>query len=121
LMTSKLQKKPSALKKERPALQNMKFLNFFLLLWVIFDLLDPDPDPLTRLNPDPQPWTQVLMMIKTRTSRLGDLTEFVRKNHPYEVAEVIATSIEGRKTAFYNTLFCYLQTLFLGLISKCLV
>jgi hypothetical protein len=26
---------------------------FFLLLWVIFALLDPDPDPLTRLNPDP--------------------------------------------------------------------
>jgi hypothetical protein len=24
-----------------------------LLLWVIFALLDPDPDPLTRLNPDP--------------------------------------------------------------------
>jgi hypothetical protein len=24
---------------------NMKFLNFFLLLWVIFALLDPDPDP----------------------------------------------------------------------------
>jgi hypothetical protein len=22
----------------------MKFLNFFLLLWVIFALLDPDPD-----------------------------------------------------------------------------
>jgi uncharacterized protein involved in tolerance to divalent cations len=51
------------------------------------------------------------MMIKTRTSRIGDLTEFVRKNHPYEVAEVIATSIEGR-TAFYNTLFYYLQSLF---------
>ncbi len=31
----------------------MKFLNFYLLLWVIFALLDPDPDPLTRLNPDP--------------------------------------------------------------------
>ncbi len=35
----------------------MKFLKFFLLLWVIFALLDPDPntdpDPLTRLNPDP--------------------------------------------------------------------
>jgi len=29
----------------------MKFLNFFLLFWVIFALLDPDP--LTRLNPDP--------------------------------------------------------------------
>ncbi len=31
----------------------MKFLDFFLLLWVIFALLDPDP--LTRLNPDPDP------------------------------------------------------------------
>ncbi len=39
---SKLQKKPSALKREHPALQYMKFLIFFLLLWVIFALLDPD-------------------------------------------------------------------------------
>jgi hypothetical protein len=39
--------------KERvhPALQNMNFLIFFLLLWAIFNLLDPDsyPDLLTRL------------------------------------------------------------------------
>ncbi len=42
--TSKLQKKPSALKREHPALQNMKFLSFYLFLWVIFALLDPDPD-----------------------------------------------------------------------------
>ncbi len=48
---SKLQKKPSALKRGYPALQNMNFKKFFLLLWVIFALLDPDP--LTRLNPDP--------------------------------------------------------------------
>ncbi len=41
--TSKLRKKPSALKREHPELQQMKFLNFFLLLWVIFVLLDPDP------------------------------------------------------------------------------
>ncbi len=36
----------------------MKFLNFFVLLWVIFALLDPYPDPVppTQLNPDPQPW-----------------------------------------------------------------
>jgi len=48
-------------KREHPALQNMKFLIFFLLLWVIFAILDPDPDskygtnpdPRTRLNPDP--------------------------------------------------------------------
>jgi hypothetical protein len=43
--TSKLQKKPSALKRGHPTLQNMNFYNFFLLLlWVIFALLDPDPD-----------------------------------------------------------------------------
>jgi hypothetical protein len=44
MRTSKLKKKPSALKRENPALQNMKFLYFFLLLWVIFALLDLDPD-----------------------------------------------------------------------------
>jgi hypothetical protein len=40
----KLQKKPSALKRGHPTLQNMKFFNFFLLLWVIFALLDPDSE-----------------------------------------------------------------------------
>jgi hypothetical protein len=64
-----LQKKPSALKREHPTLQNMKFLNFFLLLWVIFALLDPDPDSKcgsgstdliesgSNRDPDPQPRT----------------------------------------------------------------
>jgi hypothetical protein len=47
----------------------MKFYNFFLLLWVIFALLDPDPDsesgttdpiesgsnPDPDTDPDPQP------------------------------------------------------------------
>jgi hypothetical protein len=41
--TSKLQKKTSAIKREYPALQSMKFLNFFLFLWVIFALY-PDQD-----------------------------------------------------------------------------
>jgi hypothetical protein len=41
----KLQEKPSVLKREHPALQNLKILNFFLFLWVILALLDPDPDP----------------------------------------------------------------------------
>jgi hypothetical protein len=50
---SKLQEKPSALKREYPALQKMKFINFFLCLLVIFALLDPDTDSWTPLNPDP--------------------------------------------------------------------
>jgi hypothetical protein len=31
------------LQKEHPALQQMKFINFFLFLWVIFGIVDPDP------------------------------------------------------------------------------
>ncbi len=54
--TSKLQRKPLALKREHPALQNIKFFNFFPLLWVIFALLDPDPDPQTWLNPYQKHW-----------------------------------------------------------------
>ncbi len=41
---SKLQKKPSALKRGHPTLKNMNFKKKFLLLCVIFALLDPDPD-----------------------------------------------------------------------------
>jgi hypothetical protein len=33
----------------------MNFKKKFLLLWGIFALLDPDPDPLARLNPNPIP------------------------------------------------------------------
>jgi hypothetical protein len=45
LRTPKLQEKPSALKREHPALQKMKILSFFLFFGVILSLLDPDPDP----------------------------------------------------------------------------
>ncbi len=31
--------------KRTSSTSNMKFLHFFLFLWVIFALLDPDPDP----------------------------------------------------------------------------
>jgi hypothetical protein len=42
--TLKLKEKPSALKREHPAFQNMKIL------------LDPDPDPEVQINADPQLW-----------------------------------------------------------------
>jgi len=62
--TSKLQKKPSALKREHPALQNVKFLNFFyfwgsfLPCWIRFRIPNTGPDPLPRLNPD-QIWIRI--------------------------------------------------------------
>ncbi|XP_071442859.1 divalent-cation tolerance protein CutA isoform X2 [Hetaerina americana] len=37
---------------------------------------------------------EVLMMIKTRTSRVEELIEFIRKNHPYELPEVISLPIQ---------------------------
>ncbi len=64
-LMSKLQEKPSVLKREHRALQKIKFVNFFLCLWVIFALLNPDPDcefesesrdPIkSGSNPDPDP------------------------------------------------------------------
>ncbi len=49
---SKLQKKPSALKRGHPTLQNMNFYKIFLLLRVVFALLDPDWDFKSGSNPD---------------------------------------------------------------------
>ncbi len=56
LRTSKLQEKPSALKREHPALQKTKFINFLFLFLRLFlpswiriririQILNPDPDP----------------------------------------------------------------------------
>jgi hypothetical protein len=36
--------KPSALKREHPALQKMKFISCFLFFWASFALLDLNPD-----------------------------------------------------------------------------
>jgi hypothetical protein len=41
---SKLQEKPSDLKREHRELKKIKFINFSLRLWVIFALLDPVSD-----------------------------------------------------------------------------
>jgi hypothetical protein len=49
-MDVQVKEKAFSLKREHPALQNMKFLKFFLLLWAIFALLDPDPDSGFRIR-----------------------------------------------------------------------
>ncbi len=53
---AKLQGKPLALKRERPALSKIKFINFFLFLWVIFALLDRIRIRIANPDPDPQHW-----------------------------------------------------------------
>ncbi|XP_008486078.1 protein CutA homolog [Diaphorina citri] len=37
--------------------------------------------------------TEHMMIIKSRTSRLEDMTKWIRENHPYEVCEVISMPI----------------------------
>ncbi len=71
--TPKLQEKPSALKREHPALQKMKIRSFFLFLgsflpsWIRIRIrnLYADPDQAAQINadpdPDPKPWFPELM------------------------------------------------------------
>ncbi len=51
------------------------FTKKILLLRVIFALLDPDPDPLTRLNPDP-----IRIRIRNPVSREAKFTNKKEKN-----------------------------------------
>lgn len=44
-----------------------------------------------RINED----MEYLLMIKTTTANVDELTTFVRDNHPYSVAEVISVKIES--------------------------
>lgn len=44
-----------------------------------------------ELNED----SEVLLMIKTRSSKINELTQYVKTNHPYEVCEVISLPIEN--------------------------
>ncbi|XP_014679820.1 PREDICTED: protein CutA homolog [Priapulus caudatus] len=46
--------------------------------------------------------SEVLMVIKSRSSRLDDLTKFVRENHPYDVCEVISTPITTGNHAYLD-------------------
>jgi periplasmic divalent cation tolerance protein len=39
--------------------------------------------------------SELILKIKTRTSRIPEVTEFVKLNHPYDVCEVITTPIDG--------------------------
>lgn len=44
-----------------------------------------------RLNED----AEYLLMIKTTTDKVDELSKYVRDNHPYSVAEVISVKIEN--------------------------
>lgn len=43
---------------------------------------------------------EVLMMIKTKTCKVDELTNFVKANHPYTVCEVISLPIQNGNEAY---------------------
>jgi hypothetical protein len=43
----------SLLMPRHPALPDLKFVNFFIFLWIIFALLDPNPAPADKTNAIP--------------------------------------------------------------------
>ncbi|XP_060663861.1 protein CutA homolog [Drosophila nasuta] len=45
---------------------------------------------------------EYLMMIKTRSTRIDELSKFVRENHPYSVAEVISLPIQAGNLPYLN-------------------
>ncbi len=44
-----------------------------------------------KINED----SEVLLMIKTNTSKVDEISKYIRENHPYTVAEVISFPIEN--------------------------
>ena len=51
-----------------------------------------------KINED----TESLLMIKTKSELVDQLTQYVIKNHPYKVPEVISTSIENGNSAYLD-------------------
>ena len=48
--------------------------------------------------------SELILKIKTRTSRIPEVTEFVKSNHPYDVCEVISTPIESGNPQYLDWL-----------------
>lgn len=47
---------------------------------------------------------EVLMMIKTKTSKIDDISKYIREHHPYKVAEVISVPIENGNAPYMDFL-----------------
>ncbi len=86
----------------------MKFLNFFLFLWVIFILLDPDR--LTWLNPDPKPcFLKVLIASESSdTIHFKKISEFEWNSVYLSNLDVLPNFIEG--TILNLTDFIYIDS-----------
>ncbi|NWT25135.1 CUTA protein, partial [Cardinalis cardinalis] len=44
--------------------------------------------------------TEILLLVKTRTSRIGELSNYVRSIHPFEIPEIISLPIDQGNPAY---------------------
>jgi periplasmic divalent cation tolerance protein len=55
----------------------------------------PEVSTLYRWQGKIESGNESLMIVKTKSSHLGDIIALVKENHSYEVPEIIALPIEG--------------------------
>ncbi|XP_012941683.1 divalent-cation tolerance protein CutA [Aplysia californica] len=46
--------------------------------------------------------SELVMLMKTATSKVDEISEFIRKNHPYDVAAVVSTKIDNGNPPFLD-------------------
>jgi len=46
--------------------------------------------------------TEILLMLKTQSSLIPELTSWVKENHPYTTPEVISAELGGGNDAYYK-------------------
>ncbi len=102
-----------------PALQNKNVTIFFLLLWVIFALLDPDPDPDAEYGsgstdliesgsnpaPDPKPW-----FFPHRTKKIYTYSDNIFVQIDRESTQKISTKLLKQYVDRYNRRRIQIQT-----------
>ncbi|XP_031561871.1 protein CutA homolog [Actinia tenebrosa] len=48
--------------------------------------------------------SEVLLMVKTRSTRVPDISDYIKKNHPYDVPEVISLKIDQGMPSYLDFL-----------------
>ena len=49
--------------------------------------------------------SEVLLMLKTRTNRIDDVSAYIREHHSYDVAEVISMKIDNGNPPYLDWVF----------------
>ncbi len=78
----------------------MKILYFFLFLWVIFALLDPDPATQINADPDPKPWNNLHVILSDASMTYDRLFDLYRPVFRSQGAEMKLPKSKDRKNVF---------------------